>query len=407
MKNKTIYGDEAGFTGENMLDKDQPYFCYSTVALEEKDAESIIEMLRDKYHFQNEQELKGKTLFSRSDSLEITKDLLEAIDGNFITTIDDKKFTVCCRLFEYIFEPVLAENNSIFYTNHFHLTIANMLYLSLNTGHKFAKEIFDDLYNYLRWGEVEELKILFKEEFIETDSDDNLMFILKFAFKYKDIILKEFSGKVDDSKIITPDWMLDLSITKVNLMLSEWGSKYDELTVILDDSKPLFSDFATTCFEPMINRKGEQVYIQFGGKTVPITYNLKEQPLMASSKDYYGIQVADLVSSLFLKSALNMKKYQRAKDIFDLFLKYIDNKGFIFPNIEYLEIEKYPLAFINRMLLDQMKNWLDQDISPLEEVVDFYLAMFEGVLYSPPDELSEAFSKYRVPEDIYYDFEVN
>ena len=60
-----------------MIDSEQPYFCYSTVALEENEAKEIIDSLRNKYKFQNSKELKGKTIFKRKDNVEIVDDLLK------------------------------------------------------------------------------------------------------------------------------------------------------------------------------------------------------------------------------------------------------------------------------------------------------------------------------------------
>lgn len=40
-KTQRIYFDEAGFTGDNLLDPDQPYFVYAGVAIDENYAEDI------------------------------------------------------------------------------------------------------------------------------------------------------------------------------------------------------------------------------------------------------------------------------------------------------------------------------------------------------------------------------
>jgi len=40
-----------------------------------------------------------------------------------------KKFALACKFFEYIFEPALAEQNSIFYNIGFHLYIGNLLFM--------------------------------------------------------------------------------------------------------------------------------------------------------------------------------------------------------------------------------------------------------------------------------------
>lgn len=402
MEAQTIFGDEAGFTGENMIDDDQPYFCYTTIAATEDECKEIIDFLRVKYRFQNNNELKGKILYRRSDIHLIVEDLLEKLKGKFITTVDHKKFTVCCRLFEYIYEPVFANRNSIFYKNYFHLSLANMLFISIFVKDPKAIKIFNDLYHYLRWGKVDDLEILFKAEYIENN-DDLLDAILRFAYIHKFKIFEEFTLRKSTSDVITPDWFLDLSITKVNHMLAQWGQKYDKLTVILDESKPLFSDYATECFKPMIDRKGEQVFMQFGSRKTPITYNLKELPTLKSSKDSHGIQLADLVSSIFLKS-LNNSDNDKGKQVQTLFISHIENDGFIFPDTKYVEVDKFPLAFINKMVMLQIDEWTKNHIDPLDQISEFYSVMFDGVINNPPKEFEEAFSKYNSIEEIICDF---
>jgi len=403
-----IYGDEAGFTGENMLDDQQPYFCYTTVAIDETEAEKIISELRDKYHFQNGSELKGKTVYKRRDNLRIIEDLLSKVNKRFKTTIDDKRFTVCCRLFEYIYEPVLAANSSIFYSNFFHLMIANSFYLSYTARNEFAVKLFNDTYNYLRWGSIDNLEILFKKEYIEKATYP-IKYFLRFAYKYRDIILEEFKLKEEGNKIITPDWLLDLTLTKINLMLGMWGEEYEQLEVYLDNSKPLFSEISMMCFDAMVNRKGNPVYMEFGGKRDIITYNLVRRPNLISSDESYGIQIADLLSSMFIKSALNAKFKKDEKSItsFKLFLENIDNRGFIFPDIKYIQYDKYPLSFVNVQVFRQIDEWIMEGKHPLLDVVDFYNLVISGVLNRPPEDLQENFSKYNSYQDMLDDFEIS
>ena len=202
--------------------------------------------------------------------------------------------------------------------------------------------------------------------------------------------------------------MLDLSMTKVNLMLGLWGEKYSQLSVVLDESKPLFSENSKTCFKPMVERKGKQVYFEFGGKKEPITYNLVSMPELKSSKDSYGIQIADLISSMFLKSYLNFGKDDNYWIILkSVTIRSIKNKGFLFPDKKIIQRDKYPLAFINSMVLDQIDIWIQEGIHPLSMITDFYNAMIGGVLFDPPEEFKESFSKYKTYDEMINDFTVS
>lgn len=39
---RTIYCDEAGFTGNNLLDREQPFFAFATVAIEPEAAKDVV-----------------------------------------------------------------------------------------------------------------------------------------------------------------------------------------------------------------------------------------------------------------------------------------------------------------------------------------------------------------------------
>ncbi|MDA8328693.1 MAG: DUF3800 domain-containing protein [Betaproteobacteria bacterium] len=48
-----IYFDEAGFTGNNLLDSHQKYFSYGSVATNDKEAREFVSALIKKYNIQN------------------------------------------------------------------------------------------------------------------------------------------------------------------------------------------------------------------------------------------------------------------------------------------------------------------------------------------------------------------
>jgi hypothetical protein len=57
----TIYFDESGFTGNDLLNDDQPVFVYASVAIEPSQAEDIIAEMISRFRLQGD-ELKGSNL---------------------------------------------------------------------------------------------------------------------------------------------------------------------------------------------------------------------------------------------------------------------------------------------------------------------------------------------------------
>ena len=198
----TIYGDEAGYTGSDLTNLDQKYFCYSTVCITDEEAKRIVLDLRKQFRFQESMvELKGSVISKRKDSKIILETLLSRLSDSFLLTAARKDYVVCCKLFEYIFEPVVASCSSAFYFHQFHRFLANLFYLEYASKNPLAFDLFEDLTNYLRWGRIESFKILFRKDRI-SEANEPLRDILQFALNHKDIILSEFRNINTDRKSV-------------------------------------------------------------------------------------------------------------------------------------------------------------------------------------------------------------
>lgn len=93
---QTIYFDEAGFTGDKLLDEDQPV----------------------------------------------------------------KKYTLATHFFEYIFEPVLAAGSSIFYREDFHRFISTILYVGATAGDDCSKMLLEEFEALMRTKDPAHLDVM-------------------------------------------------------------------------------------------------------------------------------------------------------------------------------------------------------------------------------------------------------
>lgn len=123
-----VFCDESGMTGNDLLDVNQAYFTYASVAISFERAEEIVSRtLRD--HRLQGKELKGRQLVRTGRGQRAITSLLSEVCQEARLVMHHKKYALACKFFEYIFEPVLSEHNSIFYAVGFNRFIANMLYL--------------------------------------------------------------------------------------------------------------------------------------------------------------------------------------------------------------------------------------------------------------------------------------
>ena len=368
----TIFGDEAGFTGVDLLNLEQPIFCYSTVCIDEQYAKSIVLDIRQKFKLQATMtELKGSKIVKRKDSIKILEYLLSKIKGDFLITYAIKDYIVCCELFEYIYEPVLANVSSFLYGNHFHLFVSNMLYLMYKAGEKDAVDLFDDIFNYLRWGDISKLRILFKKKRLDSATTP-IKEILAFALKHKTKILDEFRAD-PQAKIDIPPWTLDLTVTCIHTMLAKWGETNPEIKFVYDESKALESDFAQEVFKSMLHRKGPSIKISIGAEPVSITYNLSEMPQKRTSTESEAIQIADLLVSFFYHGQTN--RTQKGKDILSQFSSYSDKILPIGPILGVIDPSQ-KLPNVNAQLLIELSKISSKNLSDKAIVPRLYSSLF-------------------------------
>ena len=110
----SVFCDDAGFTGDNLLNKEQPYFAYSAVAIEPDAAALLVQELRSRFPIQSD-ELKGSLLYARPFALDLFRWLSGELGQRATVALNDKLYSLSGKFFEYVFEPVVAKNSRFFY----------------------------------------------------------------------------------------------------------------------------------------------------------------------------------------------------------------------------------------------------------------------------------------------------
>jgi len=155
-----LHFDESGFTGNNLLNKQQKIFCYASVECPHKEAKVFVEHIIKKYKIQNG-EIKGGKLLKTVNGKRAIDEIIQQFKGRFKVSVSDKKYALAGKFFEYIFEPTISSVNSIFYNLNFHRFISNILHVELSARGAMAEEIFEDFEQLMRTGDFDGLKNLF------------------------------------------------------------------------------------------------------------------------------------------------------------------------------------------------------------------------------------------------------
>jgi len=341
--------DEAGFTGNNLLNPDQPFFSYASHDLSLAEAESLIGRMRSKYPVQMP-ELKAAKLLRSGRGRALISDVLDAMQGRYIATLYDKRLSLACKLFEYLYEPVLQANNALFYRHNTHRFVAMFFFMLMQDRsiQVFARE-FEA---FMRSLDATDAPTLFGAA---AGTNPMIGQILRFVRGYNVTIARETR---DLGRIGSDNWILDLTASAIVSHLVQWGQHHPLLEVVCDESKPLKT--MDGLFDVMVNRP-DVAYVEMFGKRRPLTWNMSKPVAFASSDKHAGVQLADLVAGV--TAALP----EGGEEISALGAKVEPHlhEDCIFPDFGVLDLDGDE-APVNWLVLEELACRADRGDDPLE-----------------------------------------
>ena len=366
-----IFCDESGMTGNDLLDVNQTCFTYAGVAISFERAEDIVRRLLRDYRLQGN-ELKGRQLVRTGRGQRAVTSLLHEIREDIYLIMHHKKYALACKFFEYIFEPVLSEQNSIFYEIGFHKFISNIIYLWASVRPESAEQLLTDFAEFMRSLDPKRVPTFFsKQNLVHNAGSDPLSHIGTFCLLHRDKIAEETISLIGTN---TGKWILDLTSGSLFSILSYWGDRFHQLDVYCDDAKPLQK---IEIFESMVNRL-DRTYQQWDDRERLFTFNLTRSPQLVRSEQCYGVQIADVCASS-LRHALENPDSAESKGWMELLTPRISDESvwYDFDNIDLNTSE----AFINGMLLHEL---VDRSLRK-ENLFDNIPEFIEAVKASYPE----------------------
>lgn len=281
----TIYFDESGNTGPNLLDKSQTIYSLAShnYTLEEtQELLSIIPFKGDEIHF-----VKVKRRYKES--------LLELFNHELISdsrikySVSHKKFELICRLVDNMMEPVFYGMGIDIYKGGHHVTTANVLYkLTHTTG------ISDELNKLLSF--FQEMMRKRNNESISKfyEQNDSILGLNKFTHLFEIIkgsqeMAHQILGELNKYSI---DPAYPAFIVLSNLWFQELKEK---ISVIHDESKQIEFWKEMIGFLSDTNLHQEKS-IKNGVDVVTLPLQIKELGF-SSSSDSKQLQLTDLIVS--------------------------------------------------------------------------------------------------------------
>ena len=287
-----IYCDESGFTGDDLLETNQPYFVYSAVSLTDEILDEIVNYVYNNYNIQNG-EIKGKNLVNNKNGQNVVKYIFENYSQYARLVYHDKKYALAGKIVEYAVEPYLKSNFQ-FYQSKLHIYLASGFYLAFHINDYSAEALFEDFLALVRKKKTYEETIFYSSE----KENDFLKWLFDIVSHSPEIMLNEIQHQDENPQT---KWILDLTLTSLFGLLTEWSKNGEELEVICDDSKVFKNSSIIKSYNSMGLKNSRA---EFLGTT--IGFNLKRDIVNSDSKSTIGLQIADLFSSTIFYCLKNM-----------------------------------------------------------------------------------------------------
>ena len=294
----TIYLDEAGHTGENLLDPDQKFFVLSTICVSEPRAR---ELKAEFFSDVQAPELKFKTLKKSDEHLDSVALFIhhlteeeESPQATVRSYFFDKRYALLLKAIDYLIEPGLHEAGINLYEDGGHIALAHVFWVTLHvTG-------------------GEDLYVRFLQPFQAAFRNRNIrdlypMIAMAKRLSKKSDIFQYFAHaarrKVQIKRLLDdlPPGALDLALTGTLRIMQAWRESIgpdEKLELVHDESSNMARQLDRWEFLVSADRDPFRARAPAGEISYPVDVSNTE---LVSSKSRIGVQLADVMAGALVE----------------------------------------------------------------------------------------------------------
>jgi len=285
----TIFLDESGFTGQDLLNSEQPVFTIATLNYPETTCQQL------KANFFNNVrsvELKHSSLRKSPRQQRMVLAFLKELSRNNESvkiSLVHKRYALTAKLVDLVVEPAAREDGINLYEDGAAPAFANLLYYVLPTigGEDFYEDLLQRFQNMLRALDRESYNRFFQPLFEEKYPAE----IDQLLGAFRACHLNIGYDLLIDLASTSP---LDVGLTSTLGLMMKWRAQLsDHITLIHDDSSRMAND--------------EHIWKALVDPNVPafvfgddqhrwVFPNVIEETLLESSRDWNGLQLADVLA---------------------------------------------------------------------------------------------------------------
>jgi len=290
----TIFLDESGYTGQDLLNAEQPFFAIASLRLDEVQSQ---ELKQNFFGRIQAKELKHGSMAKYFTQQRMVIDFLHYLSQHLDIVkvgIIHKQYALICKVVEWAVEPAAHEIGIDLYRGGGNIALANLIFYTfpLFGGDDFFDSFLSTFQTMMRLRSQESYDNFFGLVFKRYDSD-KLNEILK--------LIQTFHYALGFEEIHTfPDNALDLPFSLAFNQMGEWRQQITgDIFLIHDESS--YMNQHKALWDAIMSPDLPVAVHGYDRRKIhlPIAVNTT----FGSSKDWVGLQLADLVAGAFVRAA--------------------------------------------------------------------------------------------------------
>lgn len=296
MSPRSLFFDESGFTGHNLLDREQPIF---TIASTDISADLAKDILQTSFPNYRGAEFKFTNIWrsnSNRSGLIRFAERLRGIERHTFTWMIDKKFGALTKVIDFLIEPIITNAGYDFYADGFSAKYANYIYFGLtNIGHPGLYEAILSAYQEFSRNPSRKTlaRLATRLGLMANSVDEPLRVFLE----------QMHSGAVHFEKFHNLDTFVgsdELQLTSMLAVIAHWRQIYFEDFIVLHDASSNFFRQRELWTRITNARVPEQLHPTSGGTHMQFPLRVSST-IAVDSKDHYQVQFCDVLAGLAAK----------------------------------------------------------------------------------------------------------
>jgi len=349
----TIFLDECGYTGKNLLDTEQPVFTLASLTLPESDCK---ELKNNFFSNVKSTELKYSSLSRRPKHKRMILEFLKELSGKpdlIKFSFADKKFVLVAKMVEMLVEPACYEDGIDLYDQGANIGLANLLFYTLPVfgGVDFFNALLKNFQEMMRLRTKESYQTFF-EPILLQEYSSNLNELLNF-FRGSHV-------KYGYELLETKDH-LDIAVSLTLNLISLWQQDLnDGIVLVHDDSSAMARE--RKIWDAIVDPNLPSIEVGYDRRKAQFPIGvIKTCP--EDSKNWAGLQLADILAGAFTRCVRWLSEGENVDDEFGRSLTEIVGEAFLC----------FPLAPEKKFTPDQLGTTGSNAFSPLDHLVSIFM----------------------------------